>query len=111
MYINIIGAIINVPSIAFIDIKYEAINTKSDVSNAKLNVIGMKNLISPGMNNEPIKTVAPSNSAEIPVELLNKFVISPIKFEKNVEAVTFPISSKEFNKIDPKEQPAPELQI
>ncbi len=111
MYISIIGVMINVPNIAFIDIKYEAMKTKSEVNNAKLNVMGMKNLISPGMNNDPIKTVAPNNNAEIPVLLSNRFVISPIKFEKNVEAVTFPISSKEFNKIDPKEQPAPELQI
>jgi len=101
----------NVPSNAFIDIKYEAINTKSDVSNAKLNVTGIKNLISPGINNDPIKTVAPSNNAEIPVPLLNRFVISPIRFVKNVEAVTFPISSKAFNNIDPIEQPDPALQI
>ena len=101
----------NVPSIAFKDIKNAAMNTKSEASNAKLNVIGIKNLISPGINNDPIKTVAPSNNAEIPVALLNKFAISPIKFEKKVLAVTFPISSKAFNKIEPIEQPAPTLQI
>ncbi len=111
IYIKIIGAIIKVPSIAFKDIKYAAMNTKSEESNAKLNVIGMKNLISPGINKDPIRTVAPSNNAETPVELLNRFVISPIKFEKKVLAVTFPISIKEFNKIEPIEQPAPALQI
>lgn len=102
---------INVPSIAFSDIKYTAMNTKSDVNNARLNVIGMKNLISPGINNDPINTPAPSNNAEIPIELSNRFVISPIKLEKKVPAVTFPILSIEFNKIDPIEQPAPTLQI
>ncbi len=99
----------NVPRTAFRDIKYAAIKTKSEVSNAKLNVIGIKNLISPGINRDPIRTVAPSNNAEIPVGLLNKFVISPIKFEKNVLAVTLPISSKAFNNIEPTEHPVPPL--
>ncbi|KKN59838.1 hypothetical protein LCGC14_0538360 [marine sediment metagenome] len=99
----------NVPRTAFNDIKYAAMKTKSEVNNAKLNVIGMKNLISPGINKDPIRTVAPSNNAEIPVELLNKFVISPIKFEKNVPDVTLPISSKAFKIIEPMEHPVPAL--
>lgn len=79
--------------------------TKSVVNSDNVNVIGMKNLISPGINNDPIKTVAPSNNAESPVALLNKFVISPIRFEKKVLAVTFPISNIAFNNIEPIEHP------
>ena len=105
MYINIIGAIINVPSIAFNEIKYAAIKTKSDVSNANENEIGIKNLISPGINNDPIKTVAPNNNAPIPVPLLNKSPIFPIRFEKKVDAVAFSKSNNEFNNIEPIEQP------
>ncbi len=85
--------------------------TKSDVNNAKLIDIGMKNLISPGIKNEPINTVAPSAKDVKPVPLKNKFFISPIKSEKKVEAVTFSIFIKALNIIEPNEQPFPELQI
>ena len=101
----------NVPSTAFKDIKCVDINTKSETNKASENVIGMKNLISPGMNKEPISTAAPTIKEASPVPLLNKFPISPIKSVKKLNEVTLSIFNIEFRMIDPKEHPTSALHI
>ena len=95
---------------AFKDIKYAAIKIKSDANNAKVNDIG-RQINSDRINIDPIKTVAPIPNAAIPVLLLDKFNILPIKSEKKVPAVKFSRLNKALNNIPPIEQPAPALQI
>ena len=100
-----------VANTAFRDIKYDEINTKSETSNASEKDIGIKNLISPGMKSEPIRTAAPTAKAAIPVALPARSVISPINSVKKLKEVTLSKLNKEFKIIDPREHPASTLQI